>query len=317
MLGCPLPEQIPDHEQILMEKVHDILVECGFQEVINYSLTSEEKLGKISSYHESVAPVHVANPMSREQEYLRTSLRPGILHTLFANQRHEQEGIKLFEIGKIYLPREADLPDEVEMLIGVLSGSRWEISWLGESGALDFFDAKGAVEALMDKLRIDAVFEAETCEGLHSGRTAVISCDGDRIGVIGELHPKLRESFELIPQPVALFEIEVKKLLAYAAKRQYSTPPRFPSSVRDIAIVVDNGAPAKNIEDIINSYSLVSKITLFDIYTGNQIQEGKKSLAYRIVYQSLTHTLTDEEVDKVEKEILDRLSKELGALLRS
>jgi phenylalanyl-tRNA synthetase beta chain len=209
------------------------------------------------------------------------------------------------------------LPEEGEMLVGVLSGTRTEPSWLGEKGWLDFFDAKGVVKTLLERIGIEADFEVEKEEILHPGKAAKIVVRGNVVGTVGELHPQLAESFDLLPQPVALFELEIGKLLPYVSLGgKYRPLSRFPESVRDIAIVVDEGVMAKKVQDIIRAFPLVSQVSLFDLYQGEQIPPGKKSLAFRIVYQSPTHTLTDAEVDKVEGEILAKLSHEVGASLR-
>ena len=286
---------------------------CGFQEVITYSLASRERLAKITPPEH---PIRVANPLTTEQEYLRTSLRSNLLALLSSNQKHEEGGIRLFEIGKVYLPREKDLPEERQMLVGVLSGPRIEHSWLGEKGRLDFFDAKGVIETLLGRMGIEADFEAEKEETLHPGRAAKIVVNHHVVGVIGELHPRVVESFDLLPQPVALFELEIEKLLPYVSPGEYRPLSRFPESVRDIAVVVDAGVSAKKVQDIIQVFPLVRQASLFDLYTGEQISAGKKSLAFRVVYQSPTHTLTDQELEKVESEILAKLSQEVGATLR-
>jgi len=314
MLGGQLPQQQADPLINFREKLRDLLVGCGFQEVITYSLASRERLAKITLPEYSI---RVANPLTMEQEYLCTSLRPNLLALLSSNQKHEEGGIRLFEIGKVYLPREKDLPEERQMLVGVLSGPRVERGWLGEKGWLDFFDAKGVVETLLGRVGIEADFEAGKEESLHPGRAAKIVIDHNVVGIIGELHPKVAESFDLLPQPVVLFELELEKLLPYMSLRgKYRPLSRFPESVRDIAIVVDAEVPAKKVQDIIHGFPLVSQVSLFDLYTGEQVPSGKKSLAFRVVYQSPAHTLTDEELEKVEREILARLSREVGATLR-
>jgi phenylalanyl-tRNA synthetase beta chain len=314
MLGSPLPRRQPDPMIPLKERIRDILVACGFQEVVTYSLTSQEMLQRTAP---TPAPLRIANPMTREQEYLRTTLRAGLFTTLSSNQKREGSGIRLFEVGKIYLPREGDLPEEREMLVGVLSGPRQELSRLGGMDPLDYFDAKGVVESLLSRLGARAEFEVVADEGLHPGRKTGIILDGDRIGVIGELHPRVRESFDLLG-PVYLFEIDVAKLLPHSTRPyRYQTISRFPGVVRDLAIVVDDQLPSQKAQDIIQGFPLVSQVTLFDLYVGPPIPQDKKSLAYRAVFQSPTHTLTDEEVDRVQQEILDRLYRELGAALRS
>ena len=315
MLSTQLPRQQVDPILSLREKLRDLLAGCGFQEVISYSLTSKERLAKIPSV-EHLTPLRVANPMSPEQEYLCTSLWSNLLAILSSNQKYEESGIRLFEIGKVYLPREKDLPEERQVLVGVLSGSRTKSSWLGEKGWLDFFDAKGVVETLVERIGIEANFEVGEEKGLHPGRAAKIVVKGNVVGLLGELHPRVAEGFDLLPQPVALFELEIEKLLPYMSQGKYRPLSRFPELVRDLAIVVEAGIPARKIQDIIQSFPLVSRVNLFDLYTGEQILPGKKSLAFRVVYQSPTHTLTDEEVDKVNEEILAQLSREVGATLR-
>ena len=305
---------LPQHEFTpalsLKERIRDMLVGCGLQEVITYSLTSRERIGAAPS-------LRVANPMSSEQEYLRTSLRPNLLATLSSNQKHEEGDIRLFEIGKVYLPQGNDLPQEREMLVGVLAGPRTAPSWLGDKGHLDFYDAKGVVETLVGRLGVEAKFRQEKEEGLHPGRAARIEIGGSGVGVVGELHPRIAEGIDLLPYPVALFEVEVEKLLPYVAMAgKYRPLPRFPDSVRDIAVVVDEDIPSVKIKEIIEDYPLVSRVALFDVYTGKQVPPCKKSLAFRVVYQSPTRTLTLAEVEKGEDEILARLSRELGATLR-
>lgn len=315
MLSSQLPRYQPDPLISFREKLRDLLVGCGIQEVITYSLTSQERLAKITLPGH---PLRVANPLTTEQEYLCTSLRPNLLALLSSNQKHEEGGIRLFEIGKVYLPREKDLPEERQMLVGVLSGPRIERGWLGEKGWLDFFDAKGVIETLLGRVGIEADFEAEKEETLHPGRAAKIAVNHHVVGVIGELHPRVVGSFDLLPQTVALFELEIEKLLPYVSLGgKYRPLSRFPGSVRDIAVVVDAEVPAKKVQDIIRGFLLVSQVSLFDLYTGEQVPSGKKSLAFRVVYQSPTHTLTDEELEKVEREILAKLSREVGATLRS
>jgi phenylalanyl-tRNA synthetase beta chain len=315
MLTGQLPGQHVDPVVSLREKLRDLLVGCGFQEVISYSLVSQQRLGTVTTPERAL---RVANPLTVEQEYLRTSLCPSLLALLRSNQRYEEGGIKLFEIGKAYVPRQRDLPEERETLAGVGSGPRSSLSWLGEKGWLDFFDAKGAVDALLGTLGIEADFQAVHREGLHPGRAAEIVVGGEVVGVVGEVHPRVVESLELLPQTVALFELDIEKLIPHVTLgAKYRPLSRFPESVRDIALVLDVGIPAKRVKDIISSYPLVVRVMLFDVYTGEPIPRGKKSLAFRVAYQSPTHTLSDEEVEEVEKEILARLSQELGASLRS
>jgi phenylalanyl-tRNA synthetase beta chain len=163
-------------------------------------------------------------------------------------------------------------------------------------------------------------FENSSDEGLHPTRQAAITAKKDgkkvRLGVIGELHPKVADAFE-ITGTVCIFEISIAALLPLAtSEKMYQPIPRFPSIVRDMALVVDADITNQRILDVIKGFSLISEVVLFDVYAGKQVAEGKKSLAYRLVYQSSNNTLTDEAVNKVQEQILARLTKDLGATLR-
>jgi len=319
MLSQPIPRQNPEPIIGLKRQVGRSLTGYGFQEVITYSLTSLEMLDKLSPEPHPLEPVplRVANPMTAEQEYLRPNLRANLLAALSANRRHEDGGLRLFELGKVYVPRPRDLPDEREVLCGLLCGPRLEQSWQGGDELIDFFEAKGMVEGLLSHLGIAASFEECSDESLHSSKQAAIVIGGNRLGVVGELHPKVLESFE-IAEATYLFEIDLVTLLPFTISHKVFKPiPRFPAIVRDIALVVDAEVAHQKVLNIIKSFPLVEQVTLFDVYSGEQVPRGKQSLAYRLTFQSPTHTLTDNEVDKVQQQILSRLSHDLGAILRS
>ena len=319
MLSQPLPRQNPEPIISLKQKVRHSLIGYGFQEVITYSLTSLEMLNKLlpEPCPLEPMPLRMANPMTAEQECLRPNLRANLLTALAANRRHEDGGIRLFELGKVYLPRPKDLPDELEVVCGVLSGSRLEELWRGGDDSFDFYDAKGVVEGLLSQLGVVASFEASRDESLHPVRQAAIVIAGNRLGVVGELHPKVLEAFD-ISEPAYLFEIDLTALLPFTIGYKMFQPIlRFPAIVRDIALVVDAGVTHQRVKDIISSFPLVNQVSIFDVYTGDQVPVSKKSLAYRIAFQSPSHTLTDEEVNQVQQQILNKLSIELGATLRS
>ena len=315
MLSEPLPRQNPDPIINLKREVRRSLTGYGFQEVINYSLTSLELINKLLL--KPLEPVRLANPMTADQEYLRPSLRPNLLPALAANRRHEAGSIRLFELGRVYRPRAKDLPSEPEIVCGLLSGPKSEPSWRGGEEAVDFFETKGVVEGLLSQLGIEANFEAGDDDSLHPSRQAAVVIGGKRVGIFGELHPKVTEAFEL-SGAVYLIEINLTALLPFTlGHRLYQPIPRFPAVVRDIALIVDAGVNNSQVRDIITGFSLVSQVALFDLYTGGQLPKGKKSLAYRITFQSPSQTLTDDEVNKVLEKILAKLSKQLGATLRT
>jgi phenylalanyl-tRNA synthetase beta chain len=190
------------------------------------------------------------------------------------------------------------------------------LSWHGNKEQLNFFDAKGVVENLLNQLGLEATFGASDDESLLPGRAANIIIGADKVGIVGNLHPKVAQAFEL-SDAVYLIEMDIEKLLSKTIKvKQYQPIPRFPNITRDIALVIDKQVSYQQVEDVIRSFPLVKKVTLFDFYRGEQIPEGKKSFAIRIVYQSPEHTLTDEEVNRPHQRIVDRLHQELGATLR-
>ena len=332
MLSATLPPQEPNPRLRLRERMREIMVGLGFQEVLTYSLVSREKIERASGELEA-EPLKVANPMSREQEYLRPDLRPGLLTALAQNQKSEPGGIRLFELGKVFLPRYPsviatlnevkgkqspehgkELPLEKEMFCAVLSGPRSSLSWRGEKGELDFFDAKGVVEALLGGLGITAEFKPSSDRSLSPCAGVVVG--GEPIGVLGVLHPGVVESFEL-SGTVCLVEIDLEKVLALpGGEKRYAPVHRFPAVSRDIALVVNEEVGYQPVESIIRSFPLVTEVTLFDLYRGEQIAPGKKSFAIRIVYQSAEHTLTDEEVNEIQQEMVGRLGGELGGKLR-
>ncbi|MFC1988426.1 phenylalanine--tRNA ligase subunit beta [Chloroflexota bacterium] len=318
MINQPIPRQNPAPIIGLKREVGRLLAGYGFQEVITYSLTGLEMMEKlfVELHPLEPEPLRVVNPMTVEQEYLRPNLRANLLTALSSNRRYEDGGIRLFELGRVYLPRSNDLPEEREMLCGLLSGPGVEKSWQGENQPLDFFEAKGVVEVLLSRLGVTAGFELGSDESLHSTAQAAIIAEGSLLGVVGELRPEVLERFE-INEPVYLVEINLMALLPFTTGHKMFKPtPRFPAIVRDMALVVDTGIAYRQIVDIIKSFPLVEKVAIFDVYSGEQVPQGKKSLAYRVIFQSMTHTLTDEEVNKVEQQILDRLSRDLGATLR-
>jgi len=318
MLSEPVPRQNPQPIIGLKQEARHSLIGYGFQEVLTYSLTSLGLLNKLLPEPRPLepAPLRVANPMTADQEYLRPNLRANLLAALSANRRHEEGSIRLFELGRVYLPRPKDLPHEPEVLCGILSGPRFEASWHGGDESLDFFDAKGIVEGLLSQLGVEASFEPGGDESLHPSKQAAIAIDDNRLGVIGELNHKVAEAFE-ISGNVYLFEINLTALLPFTIGHKLFQPiSRFPAIVRDIALVVDSRVAHRQVQDIIGGFPLVSQVIIFDVYTGGRLPPGRKSLAYRITFQSPSHTLTDEEANEVQQQILGKLSAELGATLR-
>ena len=317
-LSTSIPLHEPQPERELRERVKDILVACGMQETISYPLISEDALNKTHAPSDGARPLRVANPMSAELEYLRTTLRSSILATLAANQRHGEEGFRLFEVGRVYLPRPADLPLERETLVGVVAGPRSPEGRLGSAESMDLFDAKGIIEAFLDQLHVAYSFEAEDNSLFLPGRCARIAVGATTLGVMGEVHSRVLEEFEIDISPVALFEVDLAALaeVASSGPLQYRALPRYPGAYRDLALVLDRGVAASLAQGIIERHPLVARATLFDVYEGEAVPQGKRSLAYRVLFQLLDRTLAGDEVNQARAEIVASLEGEVGASLR-
>ena len=322
-MATPIPHHSPKPFEELREGVRDALAAAGLQEVLTYSLTDRETLDMVDGLVGIGDPLALANPMSSQLQALRTSLRGNMLKTLGANRRMSRgEGLRLFEIGRVFIPREEakerDLPDERQMVVGTVSGPRFPASWLAQQVDMDFYDAKGALEAMLAATGIEAAFEPGEDAVMHPGKTARLIVDGKQVGVVGEVHPSTLQRFDLEDSAVAMFEIDLGALFdaASAGPGAYVPVSRFPQAERDIALIVDEGASSASIQQIIDRHKLVASSRPFDIYTGEGVPEGKKSAAYRIVFQSEQATLTSEAVDRAQGDILRQLQRRLGAELR-
>jgi len=318
-LSGGIPPAQPQPSRELRERVKDILATAGMQEVITYTLTNLESLAKVLPPEElsQRPPLRVANPMSHQQEYLRTTLRSSLLETLASNLRHRQGRIALFEGARVYLPRPEDLPEEVESLVGVVTGDRPDRWGQPKGGPIDLYDAKTYLDFLFDRLGLAATYHDGEDFALVPGRTAEVRLNGQSVGLVGQVHPGVAAAFD-IEQDVYLFEMNLEALVPHVGRTRVHQPlSRFPAVEEDIAIVVDEGVTAAEVQAIIESFALVQRAVLFDIYTGSPVPAGKKSLAYSIAYQSPEHTLGDAEVNRERRRILERLKGQVGAVLRS
>jgi phenylalanyl-tRNA synthetase beta chain len=323
-MATPIPHHSPKPFEDLRERVRDALAAAGMQEVLTYSLTDRETLDKVHGLDDIGDPLELANPMSRELQVLRTSLRGNMLKTLRSNRRMSRsEGLRLFEIGRVFIPKEEakerDLPDERQMVVGAMSGPRFHASWLAQQADMDFFDAKGALEAMLAETGIEAVFEPGGDATMHPGKTARLLVEGTQVGVVGEVHPSALQGFDLEDETVAMFEIDLQALFeaASAGPAVYTPVSRFPQAERDVALIVDEGASSASIQQIIDRHKLVAASRPFDTYTGEGVPDGKKSVAYRIAFQSERATLTSEAIDRAQGDILRQLQRQLGAELRT
>ena len=325
MLSTPIPYSEPQPGTVLRERVKDALVAAGMQEVITYPLVSLEDLAKVGAYgttpgrDEAASPLCIANPLSANQNYLRTTLQASLLATLAVNQGHNQGPFRLFEISRVFLPRPGQLPDEREVATGLLAGRRWEPSWLVDDSVLDFYDAKGVVAAVLDRLGVSAAYQPTEHPIFHPGRASRIMAGEVQLGVVGELHPSVRGKFVLKPGIVTLFELHLPELLRALPQtdRRFKSLSRFPAAFRDVALVVADDVPAGKVQEILTRQPLVEHVELFDVYTGDKIPAGTRSLAFHVYFQSYERTLTAEEVNRALQELLRSLEREVGASLRT
>jgi phenylalanyl-tRNA synthetase beta chain len=320
-----LPPQRANPRLERTEHIRDLLVGCGLDEVITYSLVNLEDEGKLRSQGASPDParyLRVLNPLSAERAYLRQTLLPSLLHTTRENLRF-LDRVAIFEVGAAYLPVEGQtLPDEPLRLGMVMTGPREVRSWLAgqDSAPMGFYDLKGVVEALLAGLGLEGTFKQDEHPAFHLGRCAQVSCGDGVVGVMGELHPLVREAFDLPAQPVCALEFDLEALLSQVGAARTMQPiSRFPAVVQDVALVVDENLSAEEVRRAIlaSGGQLLRDARLFDLYRGEPIPLGKKSLAYSLTYQAEDRTLTDGEVAKVQAHVVRHLAKELGAELRA
>jgi phenylalanyl-tRNA synthetase beta chain len=307
------------------ERVRDLMVGCGLDEAITYSLVDIEEEGNLWPQGSEFDPggyLRIRNPLSSEKAYLRQTLLPSLLRTTRENLRF-LDRVTIFEVGAVYLPHEEQtLPDEPRRLSAVMTGPRERRSWLAgqDRTTMDFYSIKGVAEALIAGLGMEGTFEPGVHPAFYPGRCAQLVVGGDVVGVLGELHPAARESFDLPDQPVCAMELDLDKLMAdWGALRTMTPISVHPPVYEDLALIVDEDVPAVRVRDLIaqTGSSLVRSVELFDVYCGEQIGAGRKSLAYRLTYQSDDRTLTDREVAKLRGKIVRRLEREIGATLRS
>ena len=319
MLSSSIPFQQPVPVMGLRDQIKDLLASEGIQEVINYPLVTLQQLEQVEQLDPANLPMRVTNPMSADREYLRTTLRASLLATLAANQGHGAGPFRLFEAGRVFWPREGDLPDERETVAGVLAGLRHEPSWLEDDSLLDFYDAKGVVELVLNRLGVLATYEPSDDPSFHPGRCAVIKVEDAVIGVVGEVHPVVMDRLGLESPQVAAFELYLGPILAALpdGQQQFEPLPRYPSATRDLALVMPTDVDAGQVTRLILRHRGVDRADLFDIYAGENLAEGTKSLAFHVYFQARDRTLTNEEVNRSLDGLLRILERELKVTLRA
>lgn len=311
------------HQQSLLVKIRQVLTGCGLYEIVTYAFHGREMFDRVGVPGDSPLRQAVAleNPMSEDQAVMRTLMLPGVLDTLQRNYNRRNHSAAFYVLGRVFRPVAGQqLPEEKEKLAAAVMG-KTRRSWNNPPRDMDFFFAKGIVETLFRLLGITSYsFEPWACPyGYHPGRTARIMVGRDEIGVLGEIHPLVLENFEL-PERVAAFELDVELLLQHTTGvGEYRPLPRYPGVERDLAVVVPETVPVRDVLRTISKAggSLLVDVQLFDVYKGKQVREGCQSLAFSLQFQAQDRTLTDEEINTLIEKITSRLAREVGAELRS
>ncbi|MCP4625708.1 MAG: phenylalanine--tRNA ligase subunit beta [bacterium] len=322
--AMPAEGRRPDHRIRLRNQIKGLMSGLGFSEAIAYSFVAEASCDRLRVKEDDPrrSMIHILNPLTEDQAVMRTSLVPGILETMHFNMARQIKNLRVFEIGKIFLKSDQQvLPWEPEMLIALWTGARTDASWYSRETLCDFYDIKGAVEALMRALKVDSVrftaMDAESCEHTRPGHTARIMASDVQVGLVGEIHPRVGENYDL-NQTAFIFELDLEKMAGLIPEASNSKPiPRFPAIYRDITIIVDRKIETRTVLEAVENFQeeLIERLHLFDVFEGNPIAAGRKSVSFRVTYRSPGKTLEDEDVTDLHKSITERLLKAFDATL--
>ena len=329
-----VPEPRPARFWDRAERTRSLLATLGLNEIVTYPLVSEERQGRIprategsqtgsefdERFNPSVSPIKLVNPLSADSDALRVNMIAQLLETLRDNLRYREGNVDLFEIGKIYLSNDGALPEERNLLAAVLyrdrSGRRW-----GEVDTQDFYDGKALVNAVTDSFGLGVDYRPLEHPLFLTGRAAAVMPvgAGRLVGAVGEIQPEVLSNFDVDKSAtLVLFDFDSISKSA-AAERRYEPLPRFPAVQQDLAIVVDQSIASADIEQLILDAGrpLLESIELFDLFQGESIGWGRRSLAYHLNFRVADRTLTDEEVASRHEAITKSLADRLGATLRT
>ncbi|AHK78938.1 phenylalanyl-tRNA synthetase [Ectothiorhodospira haloalkaliphila] len=319
-----LPTQLPavqpqvtwlDEARVPPRRMRACLTDLGYLEAVTFSFVDQAWQARFAP---AVTPLKLANPISSELAVMRTSLWPGLVKAAQYNLNRQQDRLRLFEIGLSFVPEGNELKQE-KMIAGLVCGPAWPNQWGQPDRTADFFDMKGDVESLLGLAGLDRRVEWQACEhpALHPGQSAELRLDGQIIGWAGTLSPDLEDWLDL---DISMYLFELKlEAISRGAVPTFRGQSRFPAIRRDLAILVDEAVPAARVVQVIESmdYSALQQVSLFDVYTGKGVPEGRKSLALGLILQDLSSTLTDSQVDDMITAVVDKLQEEVGATLRA
>lgn len=303
-------------EETLFRQIREKLTGWGFQEVVTNSLVDPKKL---ELFGDSCQPIALLNPITLDQSVLRTNLALSMLQVVLTNQNRQQYDLKLFEIGKIYQPKDST-PQESFRLCLALCGNRYLRNWDRKPEPVDFYDLKGAIQNLAEALGLAGLHLICVPEpSFSSSYSFKIEASAGTLGRMGLVREQILNGLDL-KNEVYLAEIELDKVISLSgADRQFQSLPKYPPVDRDLAIMVDKNTPAWEIVEKIKTWAggLAEEVGIFDVYQGQQVPPDKKSLAFYIRYRSAQKTLTEPEVNQVQEKIIKNLEKQFNAQLRS
>lgn len=313
----------PPRAQRLEKEARSLLVAQGFNEVVNFSFIAPDAYDRLLLPPDDPRRVAVKlrNPLVAEQSVMRTTLLPSLLETAAANISHRELNLRLFEMRRVYHPVPGEeLPAEPLHVAAIITGRREPEGWCQGNEPVDFYDAKGVVETLLTSLRIPSVeYGTETPESFyHPGKCCTVLAGGKPLGSLGEIHPDVQENFGL-SQPVYYLELDFNRLIGLDSERaEVQAPSRYPDVARDIAMLLADEIPAVQVLDCVRGLRLkeIESVAIFDLYKGEHVPAGQKSLAIRVRYRSPERTLTDDEVTRMHQRVIDALAGKLNITVR-
>ena len=288
--------------------IRNVLVEHGYHETLSYSFIDPKLQALIFPEVEGIA---LQNPIANNLSVMRTSLWPNLIAAVAHNQKHQQDRVRLFEVGRVFNQATSGVTQDLK-IAGVASGSREPEQWSASDAKVDFYDVKADIEALLP----EAVFEVAQNSALHPGQSAKIICQGQIVGFIGSLHPRVSQQLKIAGN-VVLFELDLTKIVQKSLS-QYQPVSKYPQIRRDLAVVVDDGVTFKQVYDIVGNSAgdLLVDVEIFDIYRGAGIAADKKSMAVKMILQHAKRTLVDDEVTRLIDKVVLGLKTSLNAELR-
>jgi phenylalanyl-tRNA synthetase beta chain len=321
-VGRTIYHRSPDLQRFARQ-MRNLMVASGFSEVINYSFVSPaawDRIGLLPA-DERRKTVRILNPLTEEQSVMRTTLVSSLLENVARNLAYRSRDLRLFELRPVFFPLEnEELPRETPRLTAVMCGRRDPEGWGQGKESVDFFDIKGVLEGLFNHLQVTMVKwdTAQIEPFLHPGKSSRLCRGKTVLGTVGEVHPKVLANYD-IDIPLYLFDLDLEAILASCSDGKSFQPlSRFPDVYRDSAFLLDEEVSAEQVFAAIDSAKgkEVEDVVLFDLYRGQGVPEGKKSLAVRVRYRSSDRTLTDEEINKLHGRIVESLIKTAGAQIR-